>query len=104
MVQTLVNAQPMHVFVQHHGIHEGKVNALFRETVKEQYERLEKGGDEIEYRFDTSMPGVVSAVMARVFKGGGVTTVHVFAVDTNEARPYWEAQEARKHGAAGERA
>lgn len=104
LVQTMVNDQPPHVFVQHHGITEGKVYDLFLSVVGGQYERLEKAGNEIEFRFDHVDPAPLKGVvMSRLFRGGGICTVHVFVAHTNEARPYWEAQEARKHAAMEER-
>ena len=86
VVQRLVNDQPEHVFVQHAGIREGKVQDLFTETVMEQYDRLERAGGEIEFRNDFStLYG--SVIMQRAFTDGAVTTVHVFAErKSNEAQ------------------
>lgn len=94
LVRTLVNEQPEHVFVQHHGIREGKVADLFRETVQEQYDRLERGKPL--YRADSEAEGF--AGMTREFADGAVTTVVVHVVHTAEAYKYWEAQERVRKG------
>jgi hypothetical protein len=93
IIQTLTNEQPMHVFVQHHGVKESKIADLFHEVVQEQYDRLERGHP-VEYLLD--MQGPHGVIMSRGYVGGTVTTVHIFVADSQEAKPYYDGQVERK--------
>jgi len=84
--------------VQHHGIRPGSMPELWREVVQEQFGRLEKGKPTAWY----DIPHPVwpySVVMSRVYgENGPIVSVHVFATDSQEVRPYWEAQERVRKG------
>jgi hypothetical protein len=101
IVHTMVNDQPDHVFIQHHGIKEAKVADLFREVVQEQYDRLERGrptfGVDTE-REDAPPDTPFQVVMSRLFEDGAITSVNVFASRAGTYNHFWIEQEANRKG------
>lgn len=94
LVQTMVNEQPEHVFVAEYGVTQAKILDVFLDVVESQYQRLERGKPDMYLvDFQYSDNGVI---MSRAF-GDGVTTVNVFYCPVDEARPYYEAQNALKN-------